>query len=145
MMRIGRIGRAAIDGVAHALLWVCLSELLSSTWVIPWLTEELASLFFIVPAVFGLVSAAVFALCVRGESRSWLLCLYSALFCLLTWGLALVNAVEWHVRVLPLREWGNGDGLLLVLALGMYMASSLGLRGLVWLLERLRRGSDEEA
>lgn len=145
MMRIGRIGRAAIDGVAHALLWVGLSELLSSTWVTPWLTEELASLFFIVPAVVGLASAAVFALCIRGEARVWLLCLCSALFCLLTWVLALVNAVEWHARVLPLREGSNGDGLLLVLAMGVYLLSSLGLRGLVWLLTTLRRWSGEEA
>lgn len=145
-MRIGRIGRAAIDGATHALLWVGLSELLSSTWVIPWLSEErLMHLFFIVPGLAGVISAVVFALCIRQEKHIVRLCLWSGLLCLLTWGLALVNAVEWHVRVLPLREGSNGDGLLLVLALGVYLLSSLGLRGLVWLLEMLRRWSGEEA
>lgn len=134
-MHIGWIGRGGIDGVVHALLLVGLSELLSSTWVAAWPPE----VWFLLPLPFGVISAAVFALCVRHEMHLGRLCLWSSVFCLLTWGLALVNAVEWHVRVLPLREMTDADGILLVLAAGGYEVVALLGRLAAWLIEESRR------
>lgn len=144
MMRIGRIGRGAIDGVVHALLLVGMSEAFSSPWGALWLAEESGILVFIVPVLLGVISAAVFVLCLCQEARISRLCLWSMLFCLMTWGLALVNALAWHVRLLPLREWGNGDGLMLVLMAGMYMVTALSLRFVVWLVALVWRSSREE-
>jgi len=138
---VGRIWRAAIDGIAHALLLVGMNELLSSTWVESWPVE----MCFVLSLIAGLLSAAVFVLCIRGETRIWRLCLWSMAFCLLTWGLTLVNAMEWHVRLLPLREGSSGDGLLLVLATGEYLVVSLGLRGLVWLMAAIWRWAGESS
>ena len=137
MMHIGRMGRGAIDGVAHGLLLVGVSELLSSSWIMAWPVEACLA----PPIAAGLLAAGVFALCICGERRIGRLCLWSVLFCLLTWGLALVNAIEWHVRLLPLREMSNGDGLLIALAAGVYLAVSAGARVLVWLLEEGRRAA----
>ena len=138
--------RGMLDGVLHGLLMVGLSELLSSTWVVPWLTEErMGGLIFAVPLGMALISALVFALCIHGQRHMVRWCLWSSLFCLLTWGLALVNAMEWHVRLLPVREGSNGDGLLLVLALMVYLGSALALRGLVLIYEGVWRTADEKA
>lgn len=141
MMRMGRIGRGAIDGVVHALLLVGMSEVLSSTWWAEWPTE----VGLLLPLPLALLSAVVFALCVRGERKIWRLCLWSTLFCLMTWGLALVNAASWQVRLLPAREGSNGDGLLLLLAYMAYMACALGARGFVWAMEAMWRWTDEAA
>lgn len=143
-MRIGRVGRGAIDGVTHALLLVGMSEVFSSPWGATWLTDESGILVFLVPGLLGVISAAVFVLCVRAEERIGRLCLWSAVFCLLTWVLALVNAVECHVRLLPLREVSNGDGLLLVLMAGSYMLTALSLRFIVWIEVLFWRWSERE-
>ncbi|MBQ2954046.1 MAG: hypothetical protein IJE07_10960 [Clostridia bacterium] len=144
MMRIGRIGRGAIDGVAHALLLVGLSEVFSSPWGAAWLTEVGDVLLLLVPMLLGVLSAVVFGLCLSGEARIGRLCLWSVLFCLLTWGLALVNDIEWHVRLLPLREGSNGDGLMLVLMAGVYIVTALSLRGIVLIYALIWRWSERE-
>lgn len=144
MMRIGRMGRGAIDGVVHALLLVGMSEAFSSPWGAGWMAEESGILVFLVPGLMGVLSAAVFTLCLRGEERIGRLCLWSAAFCLLTWGLALANAIEWHVRLLPLHEGSNGDGLMLALLAGIYMITALLLRFVVWTEILFWRGSERE-
>ena len=143
-MRIGRMGRGAIDGVVHALLLVGMSEAYSSPLGAGWLAEESGMWILLVPGLLGVISVAVFALCLCGEARIGRFCLWSTLFCLLTWGLALVNALEWHVRLLPLREGSNGDGLMLVLMAGMYMVTALSLRFIVWIAALAWRSACDE-
>ena len=140
-MRVGRIGRGAIDGVVHALLLVGMSEWLSSVWVTEWPVEYC----FLLPLPVGLISAVVFALCIRDEGHPGRLCMWSSVFCLLTWGLALVNAIEWHVRLLPLREMNDADGMLIVLACGSYEAVALLAKLAAWLVEESRRWRHEKA
>lgn len=135
----GLVGRAAADGVGHGLLLQGMIGLSCSLWAAEWTMEAhgLAAL------AAGVLSAALFAWLIRKMDSSRRIAgmsLLSAAFFLLTLAAGLAFAIECPVRP-PMREMGNGDGILMMLLAGAYLLTAGALRGLVWLVqaERWRR------
>lgn len=79
-----------------------------------------------VTALFGIaVSVVLFTMLARKEKhRLWRFYLLSQVFFVCAVACALVNYIELHLFLIPRRELGNGEGLIMLFSMGMFLLLS---------------------
>lgn len=124
--------RGMPDGVLHGLLlWVMYEGMTCAG------SEKLLEVWLVIPLAAAAISAGGFAWGIRRAERDRQIAGMSAVsvVCfLLTMAAWLLVMVEGPGRLLPARELGMGDGILLLFATEEYLVAAGSLRALMWVI-----------
>lgn len=117
---------SALDGCARGVMAFLLSELTCSVYMD---MDKQFSLCLALAGVCAVLSAAFLLL--HGKKTAcelWKIYGLGEVFYLLMGGIAFLNDMFFHLSLFPRREMGNGDGLLLLFIMGLYVVLSEILR-----------------
>ena len=118
--------KAVLDGLIQGFTLYCLVMILLS---LPVSYSSFISC-LLAGGILGIISASIYFILVRKESRKNIIkfSIISIIFFILFNIIALVIRMQFHLNILPLRELGNGDGILILFICAFFLIPNFVLR-----------------
>ena len=108
---------SVLDGFLQGLIFVLLIEVIVSPY---WNGLGFFEIVFFVLLVISSVMSSLLFINKSGQYVTWG-SLISFVFFILTLILAFVNNIEWKIRLIPRRELGNADGIIIMFFASIYL------------------------